>query len=189
MKLLSISVAAHWPVPAGTMTDVSAGLLRPSGTPAVLRGLSMRAMSVVALLMVAAMFVGVFPTRSYLRQRRERAAVSAQLSELREQNAKLAAEKRRLQSNAEIERIARDRYNLVMPGEKAYAVVPGEVAPEVGSEGSPTGTKTEATPVTAPGTAGGSDANDIQQPDTAASVPPAAGEPVPGPVSDGASLP
>ena len=46
---------------------------------------------------------------------------------LRQQNKKLQEEARRLQSSDEIERIAREQFNMVFPGEQVYKVMP---APE-----------------------------------------------------------
>jgi cell division protein FtsB len=81
-------------------------------------------MVLMMLLFVAFLFVFVFPIRSLLAQRRETQAVQDRLELFREQSDRLADEAERLQSDAEVERIARERYNLVRPGETPYAVVP-----------------------------------------------------------------
>jgi len=78
----------------------------------------------VFLGVVLLLFLFVFPTRTFLSQRRETSSVRDQLHMLRQQNANLQREEQRLQSSDEIERIARDQYNLVKPGEKAYAIIP-----------------------------------------------------------------
>jgi cell division protein FtsB len=80
--------------------------------------------AVGAVVLVGFLFGAVFPTRTYLAQRREIAAANRRLALFSEQNGHLEAEARRLRSDEEIERIARARYNLVRPGEEAYAVVP-----------------------------------------------------------------
>jgi cell division protein FtsB len=80
--------------------------------------------AVASVVFVGFLFGAVFPTRTYLAQRREIAAASRRLALFTEQNGHLEAEARRLRSDEEIERIARARYNLVRPGEEAYAVVP-----------------------------------------------------------------
>jgi cell division protein FtsB len=80
--------------------------------------------AVASVVFVGFLFGAVFPTRTYLAQRREIAAASRRLAVFAEQNGQLEAEVRRLRSDEEIERIARARYNLVRPGEEAYAVVP-----------------------------------------------------------------
>ncbi len=77
------------------------------------------------LAFVAFLFVFVFPIRTLLAQRDERGAVQDQLELLEEQNAQLEKEVERLLSDSEVERLARERYNLVRPGETPYAVVPG----------------------------------------------------------------
>lgn len=79
---------------------------------------------VASVLFVGFLFGAVFPTRTFLNQRREIAAASARLELFERQNGTLEAEVARLQSDEEIEKIARARYNLVKPGEEAYAVVP-----------------------------------------------------------------
>lgn len=68
--------------------------------------------------------IAVFPTRTYLAQRGETAAVKARLEVLTKENAELAARAERLNSDAEIERLAREQYSLVKPGEEAYAILP-----------------------------------------------------------------
>jgi cell division protein FtsB len=86
---------------------------------------SPRARIVVAsVVFVGFLFGAVFPTRTYLAQRRDIAAASRRVDVFTEQNGRLEAEASRLRSDEEIERIARERYNLVRPGEEAYAVVP-----------------------------------------------------------------
>jgi cell division protein FtsB len=93
----------------------------------------------VMLLFVAFLFVAVFPIRTLLAQRRETDAVRSDLELLTEQNERLQREAERLLSDAEVERIARERYNLVRPGETPYAVVP---APDTGPAATTTTTTT-----------------------------------------------
>ncbi|MBA2325908.1 MAG: septum formation initiator family protein [Actinobacteria bacterium] len=81
-------------------------------------------MGLLMLLFVAFLFVFVFPIRTLLAQRQETNMVRDRLELFREQSDQLADEAERLQSDAEVERIARERYNLVRPGETPYAVVP-----------------------------------------------------------------
>jgi len=76
------------------------------------------------LLFVAFLFVFVFPIRTLLAQREERARVRDQIELLDEQNRQLEQEAGRLQTDSEVERLARERYNLVRPGETPDAVVP-----------------------------------------------------------------
>ena len=79
---------------------------------------------VVSILVVGVLFALVFPTRTYLAQRASISRAEKQLQVLGQQNAELEQRAKQLQSDAEIERLARERYNLVKPGEEAYAVLP-----------------------------------------------------------------
>ena len=85
---------------------------------------------VAAGVLVAFLGAGVFPTRTYLHQRDAIANEEAKLAVLTAENQKLAAKVERLATDAEIERIAREQYNLVRPGEEAYAILPGPADPE-----------------------------------------------------------
>jgi cell division protein FtsB len=77
-----------------------------------------------SVVFVGVLFVGVFPTRTFLAQRAAITHAQKQLDVLGKQNADLEAQAEKLQTNAEIERLAREQYNLVKPGEEAYAVLP-----------------------------------------------------------------
>jgi cell division protein FtsB len=76
------------------------------------------------LAIVAVLFVAVFPTQALLAQRRERQAMAAQVARITNDNDALEAQARKLENDAEIERLAREQYNLVRPGEEAYALLP-----------------------------------------------------------------
>lgn len=78
---------------------------------------------------IGLLFGAVYPTRTYLAQQRDLKAAKQKLALFQAQNARLEAEAKRLESDAEIERIARARFNLVKPGEEAYAVVQVPVPP------------------------------------------------------------
>ena len=84
---------------------------------------------VAALLVAGVHFAGVFPTRTYLAQRASLSTAERNLEVLSEQNKVLEDRIDLLRSDAEIERLARERYNLVRPGEEAYAVLPPTEAP------------------------------------------------------------
>ena len=71
--------------------------------------------------------VAVFPTQTYLDQRRATSESDQRLAVLRDQNAAYEARLERLQTAEEIERLAREQYNLVFPGEEAYAVLPAQI--------------------------------------------------------------
>ena len=78
----------------------------------------------VATFTLAILLVGVFPTRMLLEQRSELAAAEADLAEVTEHNDGLRDRIAALETDAEIERIARAEYNLVYPGQEAYAILP-----------------------------------------------------------------
>ena len=80
-----------------------------------------------SVVLVGVLFAGVFPTRTYLAQRASISHAEKQLRVLGEQNADLERRAGELRTDAEIERLAREQYNLVKPGEEAYAVLPPPV--------------------------------------------------------------
>lgn len=81
------------------------------------------------VIVFAVLFLGLFPTRSYLTQRQAIAAEKEKVAILRTENRRLASRVERLHTDAEIERLAREQYNLVKPGEEAYAILPGPADP------------------------------------------------------------
>ncbi len=78
---------------------------------------------------VALLGVGVFPSRAFLDQRGDMAEARERLSVLREQNEALEERLEALSTPEEIERLAREQYNLVRPGEEAYSVLPAPLPP------------------------------------------------------------
>jgi cell division protein FtsL len=84
--------------------------------------------ALIALGVAAILFLFVFPTRSYLHQRNDVSDAQNDVAVLLEQNAKLAAEAQRLQTQAEIERMARNQFGMVYPGEQVYKVQPAPAA-------------------------------------------------------------
>jgi len=85
-------------------------------------------LAVVGTVIAGMLFLAVFPARTYLQQRRSLAASHSRLHTLASQNASLDKEVKKLHTDAEIERLARQQYNLVRPGEEAYAILPGPEA-------------------------------------------------------------
>jgi cell division protein FtsB len=83
-----------------------------------------------AAVLVVFLVAGVFPTRTYLHQREEIATAEAKLQILSAENEKLGNRVEQLHTDSEIERLAREQYNLVRPGEEAYAILPGPADPE-----------------------------------------------------------
>ncbi len=81
-----------------------------------------------AAALVGVLALAVFPAEAVLAQRHERAQLTSQVAELSAQNAALQDRAGQLQTDAEIERLAR-QYNLVMPGEESYFILPSPGPP------------------------------------------------------------
>ena len=94
-------------------------------------------LALAALALVAILFVFVFPTRSYLAQRKQVSSSQHDLDVLKEQNDKLQAQATQLQTRAAVEQMAREQFHRVYPGEQVYDVVPGQT---------PSGTSTTTVP-------------------------------------------
>ena len=83
----------------------------------------------LALAAVGVLFLFVFPARTYLAQRHELAAATARVQVLAQQNKHLSDQAANLQQDSEVERLARQQYGLVRPGEEAYAILPSPPPP------------------------------------------------------------
>lgn len=79
--------------------------------------------------LVGLLFIGVYPTRTYLAQRASLNRAEHQLDVLHAENDRLDQRVKALNTDDEIERLAREQYNLVRPGEEAYAILPAAPAP------------------------------------------------------------
>jgi hypothetical protein len=73
---------------------------------------------------LGALAIGLFPTQTFLDQRSDTSEAQQRLAVLRAQNESFEQRIDRLGSDDEIERLAREQYNLAFPGEEAYAVLP-----------------------------------------------------------------
>jgi cell division protein FtsB len=82
-----------------------------------------------ALALVGFLFAFAYPTRTYLDQREQIRRAEERLTVLQRQTAALERDTLRLQGDAEVERIAREQYGLVRPGETPYVIVPPETTP------------------------------------------------------------
>ncbi|CAN5856726.1 hypothetical protein BH24ACT3_BH24ACT3_09220 [soil metagenome] len=80
--------------------------------------------AVVSVVLIGVLFLGVYPTRTYLAQRASASAATEQLGVLERQNDELAQRITALRTDAEVERLAREQFNLVDPGEEAFVVLP-----------------------------------------------------------------
>ncbi|MBV8296124.1 MAG: septum formation initiator family protein [Acidimicrobiia bacterium] len=78
---------------------------------------------------VGVLFIAVFPARTYLDLRHQRQQMLAQIKTTDDANKALDQRIATLHTNAEIERLAREQYNLVRPGEEAYAILPTRQPP------------------------------------------------------------
>ena len=87
-------------------------------------GMAAGSVAVLGLLVV-----GVFPTKTYLQQRRDTTESEQRLQVLQDQNDAYERRIKELQTPEAIERVAREQYNLVRPGEEAYAVLPAPLPP------------------------------------------------------------
>lgn len=85
--------------------------------------------AVILLIVFAATMAGVFPFRQIIAQKRQVAVTQETYDVLAEQNRLLEQEIAALHTPVEIERLARENYGLVRPGEVGYRVV-GSDAPE-----------------------------------------------------------
>jgi cell division protein FtsB len=78
---------------------------------------------------VVVLFIAVFPARTYLDQHRQRQQAVAGIKSTEAGNKALEQRIRTLHTDAEVERLAREQYNLVRPGEEAYAILPTRPPP------------------------------------------------------------
>jgi len=69
------------------------------------------------------LMLAVFPARALVAQHAERDQVAARIKVLDEQNRSLEGRAEALKTDAEIERLARQHYDLVRPGEEIFAIV------------------------------------------------------------------
>ena len=91
---------------------------------------------VLAVLLLGALALtvsGILPFRQLVAQQRQIERAGAQLEALSNENERLEGEILALQTDGEVERIARDQYGLVRPGEVGYVVVAPPGASEDGA--------------------------------------------------------
>jgi cell division protein FtsB len=94
------------------------------------------------MMLVALLFVFVFPARTLLAQRQRTDEQRKTLELLEEQSRKLEEESSRLQNDAEVERMAREQYGFVYPGERPFVVVPpSTTSPPAPTTSAPTTTR------------------------------------------------
>jgi cell division protein FtsB len=101
---------------------------------------------VAVLVAVVATAAGIFPFRQIIADRRSVALAQEKLLALRAENARLENQVAALQGDTEVERLAREQFGLVRPGEVAYVVVSPEGEQVVTPEPEPTLAGTEGRP-------------------------------------------
>lgn len=87
-----------------------------------------------ALFCVAAVIVAglaLLPIRSWVDQRDARSQAEVELTRTNGEVAELKARLELLETDAEIERLARENFDLVLPGEESYRILP---APDAGTD-------------------------------------------------------
>ncbi|HVA44588.1 MAG TPA: cell division protein FtsL [Acidimicrobiales bacterium] len=109
---------------------------------------------VLAVMTAMGMFLFGYPTRTYLEQRAQLTSEQAMVDRLAVQNQTLQSEAAQLQNTGEIERLARQDYGLVQPGQEAYAILPGPT-PASATLRTVSGAPSHAGPTSTP--AGGAD--------------------------------
>lgn len=90
-----------------------------------------------AVALSALLLVSWFPFSTLLAQHRAIASASEQLADLRSQDRALAAEQAKLSSPSEIQKLAREQYQLVQPGQRLVQVLPSSGSPSASSGSSP----------------------------------------------------
>lgn len=85
---------------------------------------SLPVLAVFTLTAMVVVGLAIAPARTYLSQRRETAEAEAELRTLQAEVAELDAELQVLRTDAAVERIAREHYDLVYPGEESYRILP-----------------------------------------------------------------
>ena len=82
------------------------------------------ARALLGLVILAVFVFGVFPTGSYVDQRNELDRAVDELDALERENEKLESRVERLESDEEIERVARNEFDMVLPSEESYLILP-----------------------------------------------------------------
>ncbi len=85
---------------------------------------------IVLLVALGLVATGVLPVRDFLERENEVNASQARLELLEEQNTALADDVEALYSEQEVERIAREQYGFVLPGEVGYVVLTPDIPEE-----------------------------------------------------------
>ena len=83
---------------------------------------------IIFLLCITLLIIFIFGDHGLLqlyKLKRDRAKVQAQISQIRKERERVMVEKNRLENDIQyLEKLARERYRMVKPGEKVYKVIP-----------------------------------------------------------------
>ncbi len=83
---------------------------------------------IIFLLCITLLIIFIFGDHGLLqlyKLKRDRAKVQAQIAQLRKEREGVMVEKNRLENDIQyLEKLARERYRMVKPGEKVYKVIP-----------------------------------------------------------------
>ena len=83
---------------------------------------------IILLLCITLLIIFIFGDHGLLqlyKLKRNRAKVQDQISQLRKERERVTVEKNRLENDIQyLEKLARERYRMVKPGEKVYKVIP-----------------------------------------------------------------
>ncbi len=83
----------------------------------------------ITVLLVAVLLFGILPTQDWFDQRRETRQTEAELAEVRAEKAEVERQQQLLETDAEIERRAKEDLGMVEPGEEAYNILPAPTDP------------------------------------------------------------
>jgi cell division protein FtsL len=87
----------------------------------------------LGLAVVGLLFAFVYPTSTFLQQRAEIGKAEERIARVEEETQRLQRENERLLTDEEVERLAREQYGLVRPGETPFVLVP-EAPAEIPTE-------------------------------------------------------
>lgn len=80
-------------------------------------------LAIAVLGLVGVLMLAVFPARALMAQKNERRQVAARIHVLDARNQDLEGRRMALNTDTEIERLAREQYNLVRPNEEVFDIV------------------------------------------------------------------
>lgn len=86
------------------------------------RAMALR-VAIGTIVVVGLLFVVVFPVAAWMDQRADISREERRLAVVREERVRLQTQARRLASPAEIERLARELFGMVRPGETAWSAL------------------------------------------------------------------